>query len=77
MAAAVHLSVGYFFLVSRELVFPPPLLLPMWFTWLALAGWLVWTAILRSWSTLAVPVIAAVVLTLMALGGSALFGWTA
>lgn len=75
-AGVAHLVVGYFYLVSG-LAIPLYAWLPLQLLWLVLATWLVRLAILRSWWTPAVPLIAAAVLVLTALLGDALLGWTA
>lgn len=76
LAAAAHLVVGYFYLVSG-LAVPGYALIPLWLFWLTLAAVLIRLALQRSWWTVAVPVVAAAVLVLVAVLGSALLGWTA
>lgn len=76
LAAAAHLVVGYFYLVSG-LVVPGPALVLLWMFWLALAAWLVRLAVVRSWWTPVVPVLAAAVLVLALVVGDAVLGWQA
>jgi hypothetical protein len=76
LAGLAHLVVGYFYLVGG-LVIPGAVLIPLWIFWLVLAAWLVRLAILRSWWTPVVPLIAAAVLVLMLVVGDSVLGWQA
>jgi hypothetical protein len=76
LAGLAHLVVGYFY-AAGGLVIPGPFLIVLWIFWLALALWLVRLAILRSWWTPAVPVVAAGVLVLALVLGDQVLGWQA
>ncbi|SFF89101.1 hypothetical protein [Blastococcus tunisiensis] len=76
LSAIAHLVVGYFYAVGG-LVIPGYALIPLWLFWVVLALWLIRLAILRSWWTPAVPVVAAAVLALALVVGGNLLGWQA
>ena len=76
LAAAAHVVVGYFYVVSG-LAVPLYALLPLWLLWLVLALVLIRLAILRSWWTLLIPVGAAALLVGTVVAGSSVFGWHA
>jgi hypothetical protein len=76
VAGLAHLVVGYFYLAGG-LVIPGVVLIPLWFSWLALAAVLVRLAARRSWWTPAVPVVAAVVFVLVLVVGEQAFDWRA
>ena len=76
IAGAALLVVGYFYLVGG-LVIPFYVLLPLWLLWFVLAAWLIRLAILRSWWTPVVPVVAAAVLVLALVVGDQVLGWQA
>jgi hypothetical protein len=76
LAALVHLVVGWFYLAGGLLI-PGPVLVGLWVFWVLLAALLVYLAIRRSWWTVAVPIVAAVVFVLAVVVGEQVFGWTA
>jgi len=76
LAGALHLVVGYFYLVSG-LVVPGYALLPLWAWWFVLAWVLVRLAVRRSWWSAAIPFIAAATWFAVVFGGGALLGWQA
>jgi hypothetical protein len=76
LAGALHLVVGYFYLVSG-LVVPGYALIPLWLWWLVLAVVLVRWAVRGSWWTPVVPVVAAVTWFVVVFGGGTLLNWQA
>jgi hypothetical protein len=76
LAALAHVVVGYFYLAGG-LVIPGAVLIPLWIFWAALAALLGYLAFRRSFWTLAVPIVAAVVFVLAIVVGEQVFGWTA
>ena len=76
LAGALHLVVGYFYLVSG-LVVPGYALIPLWLWWIVLALVLFRWAFRGSWWTPVIPVVAAVTWFVVVFGGGALLGWQA
>ena len=76
LAAIAHLVVGYFY-AAGGLVIPGYALIPLWLFWVVLALWLIRLAILRSWWTPVVPVVAAAVFALTLVLGGNLLDWQA
>ncbi len=76
LAGALHLVVGYFYLVSG-LVVPGYALIPLWIWWLLLTWLLVRLALRGSWWTPVVPVVAIGTWWLVLVGGEQLLGWQA
>jgi hypothetical protein len=76
VAGVAHLLIGYVYLVSG-LGVPGYALIPLWVWWLFLAWRLVRFALLRSWWTAVIPLVAAATWVLVVLGGGELLGWTA
>jgi hypothetical protein len=76
LAGALHLVIGYFYLISG-LAVPFYALLPLWVWWFVLAYLLVRCALRGSWWTAIIPVVAAATWFVVVFGGGTLLGWTA
>jgi len=76
LAGIAHLVVGYFYLAGG-LVIPGPVLVVLWLFWLVLAAVLIRWALMRSWWTPVIPLVAAAVLVLSLVVGGNLLGWQA
>jgi hypothetical protein len=76
LAGAVHLVVGYFYLVSG-LVVPGYALVPLWIWWGLLTWVLVRLALRGSWWTPLVPVVAFGTWWLVLVLGQNVLGWQA
>jgi hypothetical protein len=75
LAGAVHLVVGFFYLVSG-LVAPGYAVIGLLVWWFVLAYVLVRLAIARSWWTPAIPVVAIVTWFAVLTAGERMLGWT-